>query len=49
MDSVATDTDLRREFERQGFVLIPNALAGAQIAQLNRAIDRFGSPSLTNG
>jgi len=31
---------LALEFQERGFLIVPNALSGAQIAELNRVVDR---------
>ena len=41
MASLATDRNLEQQFDRQGFVLVPNAVTAEQIAQLNKSIDHY--------
>ena len=41
MAFMTTDRDFEQLFDRQGFVLVPDALTADQIARLNKSIDRY--------
>jgi hypothetical protein len=41
MACLAAERNLEQQFDRQGFVLVPNAVTGEQIAQLNESIDHY--------